>query len=1258
MADDPSAVTEPRVIRVFISSTFRDMQLEREELVKRVFPEVRRVCESRGVAWSEVDLRWGVTDEQKAEGAVLPICLAEIERSRPYFIGLLGDRYGWVPDEVPPALVDELGWLADAAGRSVTEMEILHGVLRDPAAEGHAFFYLRDPAWVSSLPEDEQAVFLEAPGDDEVAALGPEAAEAAAARRRQQLDDLKERVRTSGHPVRDYADPVSLGAIVLADLLALVEQRFPDPTPPDPLAREAAEHDAFAAARFTGHVERPALIVALDAHATGEQPPLVVTGPPGAGASSLVATWARAWRTAHPDDVVVAHHVGATAASTDGHAMVQRLVAELANAHGLAGADPAGVPTEPIARREAFASLLTRVAATGRRTVLVVDGVDRLADAPGVADLAWLPEALPAGIRVVLTTGAGTVVDEAARRRWPALEVPPLDAAERRAVTTTFLARFSKALDEVHLARLAAAPGTGNPLFLTTVLDELRQHGDHFTLGAVLDHLLAATTVDDLLQRVLGRYESDFERDRPGLVGDAFRAIWAARHGLEEVELLEVLGGPDAPLPRAVWSPLFLAAERGLIARGGHLGFAHEPLRRAVEARYLADDARRATAHAALARYFATQPLGPRVVDELPWQQLLAGDPAGAARSVADPAFTEAAHRRDHLDLRRLWWRLEAEGQSMLDAYRPVLDDPATDLDAAWAVARLVTDAGHPSAALALNRAVVAGARATAVADGDGGERLRSALVNLGAALWLAGELEEAAAPLEEAVASARAAGDQRLLQAALGNLALVRRDQGRLDDAIPLFDEEEAICRSLGDPVALQASLGNRAQLLRQRGDLDGALAAMAAQEQVCRAVGDRVGVTRALAGRATVLGDRGDLAGALVLTDAQVATCRELGDLRGLTEGLLNQLVTRTQLGDVAGAAASADEAEALARRMGDLAMVARVLVARGLALAAAGPWPELERLGREAELAAREAGARAQVALALGMIGTARREQGDLAGSLAAHQAEEAEALAMGDPGAVAVARTNLGNVAIASGDLPGALARYAEAEPVMRRQGTLSTLLPLVANRAQIHHQLGDLAAAIPDYIEAGRLSNQLSRPAAAQQWLQRALELLYGTGRAVEAEPVWAEMVTAARATGDDAALQRALGDQALLVLNRGDLDGAARLLDEQELICRRIGDQVGLAACVGNRAILLRHRGDLAGSLACLDEQLTLAQASGDGQGVLIATANRGEVLGLLGRRDEGIAALEQARAMAQQWGLTPMVAQLDQMLAALRSGS
>lgn len=92
---------EPRVIRVFISSTFQDMQADRDELVKRTFPALRKLCESRGVTWGEVDLRWGVTDEQRAEGKVLPLCLEEIRRSSLASLGCWGSDTVGCPTRFP-----------------------------------------------------------------------------------------------------------------------------------------------------------------------------------------------------------------------------------------------------------------------------------------------------------------------------------------------------------------------------------------------------------------------------------------------------------------------------------------------------------------------------------------------------------------------------------------------------------------------------------------------------------------------------------------------------------------------------------------------------------------------------------------------------------------------------------------------------------------------------------------------------------------------------------------------------------------------------------------------------------------------------------------------------------------------------------------------------------------------------------------------------------------------------------------------------
>ena len=42
-----------------------------------------------------MDLRWGIAEEQGKRKETLKFCLNEIHACRPFFIGLLGERYGW-----------------------------------------------------------------------------------------------------------------------------------------------------------------------------------------------------------------------------------------------------------------------------------------------------------------------------------------------------------------------------------------------------------------------------------------------------------------------------------------------------------------------------------------------------------------------------------------------------------------------------------------------------------------------------------------------------------------------------------------------------------------------------------------------------------------------------------------------------------------------------------------------------------------------------------------------------------------------------------------------------------------------------------------------------------------------------------------------------------------------------------------------------------------------------------------------------------
>lgn len=142
-------VRERRTVRVFVSSTFHDMHAERDELAKRAFPELRHRCRSLGIDVIDVDLRWGVTTENSD---VLEVCLAEVDRCRPYFVGIIGERYGEVPEDFSPEVLRRHPWLEDHRDRSMTELEVMHGALRKDPRTTHALFYFRAPR--GSAPEE------------------------------------------------------------------------------------------------------------------------------------------------------------------------------------------------------------------------------------------------------------------------------------------------------------------------------------------------------------------------------------------------------------------------------------------------------------------------------------------------------------------------------------------------------------------------------------------------------------------------------------------------------------------------------------------------------------------------------------------------------------------------------------------------------------------------------------------------------------------------------------------------------------------------------------------------------------------------------------------------------------------------------------------------------------------------------------------------------------------------------------------------
>ena len=133
---------------IFVSSTFRDMNFERDILNRRITPKINHKLREYNQSVSIVDLRWGVDtsdmEEKDASERVLSVCMEAIDNCKPYFVVLIGDRYGYIPA---------------GSDISVTHMEILRGALERVEQE-HIYIYFRHADY-ENMPEAFKAVYIE-----------------------------------------------------------------------------------------------------------------------------------------------------------------------------------------------------------------------------------------------------------------------------------------------------------------------------------------------------------------------------------------------------------------------------------------------------------------------------------------------------------------------------------------------------------------------------------------------------------------------------------------------------------------------------------------------------------------------------------------------------------------------------------------------------------------------------------------------------------------------------------------------------------------------------------------------------------------------------------------------------------------------------------------------------------------------------------------------------------------------------------------
>ena len=439
------------------------MQAERDHLKNIVFPKVEEELRKKRIRLETVDLRWGVdtasVNEDEREATILKVCIEEIERCKPFFIGLLGDRYGWVPpEERIENATRGRKLLLPNKGKSVTALEIEFGVLASSEQLNRSVFYLREPLPYEKLSPEKAAKF----SDHFDSSLSEEEKRI----RKEALDDLRQAIGTHFDSinlpgkVKTYTAKLNYvsgtvvyglepwGEVVYKDILAECETHAKDTwgeAPKDGHEEELALLDSFIeehthiTTTITEKSEeqvhtfcgREKLIGELKEYLLSdgkEKWGLVLTGESGSGKSAVFSMMYKIM--IKEDCFVLAHSAGISPGAKSVMALLQKWNRQLSGLLGISeekerqeqeqeirGTEEQRLYSGDIEKsatktgiekmQERFAELVYQ-ASESKRVVLLIDALDRFEPTSRAQYMTWLPGPLPVNVRLLLTAITGT----------------------------------------------------------------------------------------------------------------------------------------------------------------------------------------------------------------------------------------------------------------------------------------------------------------------------------------------------------------------------------------------------------------------------------------------------------------------------------------------------------------------------------------------------------------------------------------------------------------------------------------------------------------------------------------------------------------------------------------------------------------------------------------------------------------------------------------------------------------------------------
>lgn len=586
-----------RTFRIFVSSTFTDLKVERNALQEEVFPRLRDLVAAHGCRFQAIDLRWGVSEEAALDQQTMKICLGEIERCqkispRPNFIVLLGNRYGWrpLPYEIDAEEFERVLAVISAEEKIQLEQWYRRDDNAIPAkytlqprsgkydefttwekVEINLHQILLTAAEKLLFPSEIMLKYSASATEQEIISGALQVSDAkehvfcflrdiegmpddgradnfmdADPENRQKQENLKNNLRKQlSDNVHRYTAFWRDGEISHTHLEQLCEDVYDELSKVilneierletiDPLEREISAHEVFGKERARDFVGRSEILKNVADYINGSDTcPLVIWGPSGSGKSALVAKAIQQSTEDHPRANCIYRFIGTTPESSNERALLESLYRQIASSDNK---NDFHVPSDYNDLAREFSRCLKR-GARKKPIFLFLDALDQLVDSNGTPSLTWLPAELPPKVKIIISTLPGPHLDIVKQklRRSRFVELQSMATAEGAMLLDMWLAEAQRTLQpEQHKYLINKFSQCGLPLYLRLAFESARHWKSYDPLPEM------SGDIPGLIRNMIANLSMENKHGKI-LVEHSLGYLAAAKNGLSEDEMVDIL---------------------------------------------------------------------------------------------------------------------------------------------------------------------------------------------------------------------------------------------------------------------------------------------------------------------------------------------------------------------------------------------------------------------------------------------------------------------------------------------------------------------------------------------------------------------------------------------------------------------------------------------------------------------------------------------------------------------------------------------